>query len=331
MKENAREIFFAILLLTTSLALGEGLLRLIGLRPHTLKVPAIISQPAQALIPHPDLGLSLNPGNYQVQINQHLQYQCTHLLDSTRSTGSTMTGEKKVFLLGCSFTYGMGVSDSLTFPYLLQKEFPNWQILNYGVPAYGSLQSLLQLQKQLESGRQPNLVVLNYASLHDSRNKLSPAQQKYWREALNGVRQLPYIAQVPRGEALDIQYLSVDEMKKRWKWSAHFALLHLLEQVSDHILDGFEDKHLISQKIILKISNLCRANHIPFFVTGISNDAVTEQMLTFCGEHQIPTLYFGVDMADKKYNLSPYDSHPNALAHQIYAEKLGDFLKGRSW
>lgn len=334
-------VFFVFLIM--GLFLGEGLLRMLGFLPHEVKVPAIASYPEACLSPHPQLGLALRPGKFQITINDALTYECHHLSDSTRATRKTRSPRtdegKKVFFFGCSLTYGMGLPDSLTFPFLIQKQFPQWKIDNFAVPAYGTLQSYLQLKQQLRSGNRPDLVILNYTSFHDGRNKLSIAQQKYWSETFlsdsssvnySDLARFPYIPKVPQ-ERLKIEYLSVKAMKTRWNWSHYSSLIKMLEIVFDNILDGFEDKQAISQKIILEFLATCRENKIPLIITGIANDPGTQKMLAFCQQQQIPNLGFDHDLLDKKYNLYPHDSHPNAQAHQLFAQKLLHFLRAGAW
>ena len=340
MTSNSAKITLLLLSLFFGFLLGEGVLRVLGIGPHEVTIPQIVSTPSACLNPHPQLGLSLNPGKFQITINEALNYPCHHLEDSTRSTRSTdfslSEAPKPVFFFGCSLTYGMGLPDSLTFPFLVQKNFPDWDITNFAVPAYGTLQSYLQLKTQLKKGNIPALVVLNYTALHDSRNKLSIVQQKYWKEALAAdsakdanfyaLARFPYVAKASN-EKLNIQYLSIEEMKSRWTWSHHSALIKIIEIVFDNILDGFEDKQQISQKIILDFLATCRLNEIPVIITGISKDQDTQDMLAFCESKAIPNLSFDHDLLDKAYSLHPHDSHPNAVANQIFAQKLISFLE----
>ncbi len=340
MTSYSSKILLLLFTVFFSFLLGEGLLRLLGIGPHEVKIPKIVSRPSASLSPHSELGLSLNPGKFQLTINEELNYSCHHLKDSTRNTrkaGFTPSEKaKNVFFFGCSLTYGMGLSDSLTFPFLVQEAFPHWAITNFAVPAYGTLQSYLQLKSQLKKGNLPELIILNYTALHDSRNKLSIVQQKYWKEALmaNQAKDInfysqarfPYIAEVSE-EDLKIQYLSIEEMKSRWQWSHHSALIKTIEIVFDNILDGLEDKQQISQKIILDFLATCRQNEIPLIITGISKDQDTQDMLDFCEKLAIPNLSFDHDLLDKTYSLHPHDSHPNALANQIFAQKLIPFLE----
>ena len=66
------------------------------------------------------MGLSLNPGKFNVTINKKQKYNVTHTSDSLRTTGSNSDIAKiNIQLHGCSFTYGMGVNDEETYPFIL--------------------------------------------------------------------------------------------------------------------------------------------------------------------------------------------------------------------
>ncbi len=323
-----------------SLAMLEGLLRLVGKEPYHATETVIESQPDWSLCPHSTLGIGLQPGTFEVSINGGLQYTCTHQKDSTRRTqlpsDSTANDRKKLALFGCSFTYGMGLNDSATFAYQMQQALPDWRVYNYGVPAYGTVQSLLQFQQQIATGEAPALVLLNYSALHNARNKLSPAQQKYWSEALQKVyaqnddffatANFPYLRRWQQ-PTLDIQHLNIQEMQKRWNWSYHSAAAYAFEVVIDHIWDGFCPKHKVSEKIILSFAALCRAQQIPFVLTGITNDPATLAMLDICQSQGIATLDLGVDIRHPDFNLQPYDSHPNERANRQYAQQIVAYLQ----
>ncbi len=56
---------------------------------------------------------------------------------------------KQVALLGCSFTFGLGVSDSETYPWLLNEMGADVSFDNYGVRGYGAYQCLLTMKRIL--------------------------------------------------------------------------------------------------------------------------------------------------------------------------------------
>ncbi len=324
------------------LALMELLLRCFGQQAFESQAPRIESRPQAVLCPHPELGLALRPGQFEVTINEGLVYHCRHLSDSSRycGSGSIQANRPEIALYGCSLTYGMGVEDSLTFAYGLQKALPEWWVHNYGVPAYGTIQSYLQLKRHLAAGRRPGVVVLHYTALHDARNKLSPVQQKYWREAFGKAEarggeswqqaRFPYLPRATPGP-INPQFLSLAEMPRRWSLSQFSATSQILEVLLDHIYDGFYPKQRVSKQIILAFAELCRQQQIPFLLVGMTSDEPTQILIDQIKQTNLATLDMDLDLTDPRYNLLPHDSHPNPQAHQQYAQKLLAELLARNW
>src|SRR5262249_10125369 len=66
-------------------------------------------------------------------------------------------------VFGCSFTYGWLVNDAETYPYLLQAALPEYRIVNFAVPGYGNVQSLLQFKRALAThANKPALALFTY-------------------------------------------------------------------------------------------------------------------------------------------------------------------------
>lgn len=61
---------------------------------------------------------------------------------------------RKVLMLGCSFTYGMGLRDRETLAWLLNENFPDVQFDNYGVRRWGAYQCLMLTRYLLEERRE---------------------------------------------------------------------------------------------------------------------------------------------------------------------------------
>jgi hypothetical protein len=81
------------------------------------------------------------------------------------------SGKTRIVLIGDSFTFGEIVSDDETFAALLQRDFPNTEILNLGIHGWGHDQMLIHLR---ETGLRyhPDIVILGYIAEDQSRNML---------------------------------------------------------------------------------------------------------------------------------------------------------------
>ena len=66
---------------------------------------------------------------------------------------------KTINFFGGSFTFGYGLNDNETMPYLLQKYFNDWKINNYGINGYGVHQMLAQIQRNPEIIADINILI----------------------------------------------------------------------------------------------------------------------------------------------------------------------------
>ncbi len=83
---------------------------------------------------------------------------------------------RRVLLIGGSYTQGWAVSDSETFGWRLQSEFPDREFVNLGTAGYGTYQSLLQLERYLaHSDVMPETVIYGFIDIHAERNVADPA------------------------------------------------------------------------------------------------------------------------------------------------------------
>lgn len=313
----------------------EAALWMFGYRPYRQVEYSIESFPANCLIPHSSLGFALNPGAYQVTINKGLRYSVTHGEDSLRITTNrpqSDTFSDSVYFLGCSFTYGMGVSDSLTFPFLVNQYLPNTFVKNLGVPGYGTVQACLQLQQLIEKAEKPGTVILNYADFHDARNSLTPAYRRdlymgYQRsdssvQSLMQESRIPYLSQ----EDGVVEFCKWGNLYQNWKYRETFACVNFIQDLRDQSQSRAIDAGANTIRIFSMIKTLCDEAHIRLVVTGITHSEQTKKMLEILGKAGIKTLDISVDLSAKEYTHAPYDDHPNALAHKMYAKKIADYL-----
>ncbi len=102
-------------------------------------------------------------------LNGAYVFTATNLANTLRITHPLATypapdAKKEIWIFGDSVTYGWSVNDEETFPWLLQEKFPDYEVVNFGVQGYSTLNSLIQLREALQNGKKPKLVILSYAS-----------------------------------------------------------------------------------------------------------------------------------------------------------------------
>lgn len=330
-------LIYVLYILVLIFPCTELALRILGYEPYRQVEFHIEARPNNCIIADSSMGFALHPGHFDVTINEGLNYSVTHTNDSQRisSYDSVLNNlTDSIYFFGCSYTYGMGVDDSLTYPFLVQQTHTNSLVQNFGVPGYGTIQSYLQLEQLIATNNHPTVAVINYAHFHDDRNALTPA---YRRDLYLGYQQshqsvgdimqaahLPFIQK--QGDFHQIASCSWQNIYDNWSYRTTFSLVNLLQDIRDHQQAKNINSKAATLYIFKQIQDLCQQHQIRLIVTGITSSTKTQGLLQELSEQGIETLDISVDLSLGKYNNAPYDDHPNSLAHAIYAERLTTYL-----
>ncbi|MBI1748024.1 MAG: SGNH/GDSL hydrolase family protein [Acidobacteria bacterium] len=282
---------------------------------------------------HPTLGYTHIPGEFTVTLpgpaKAKLSFHVTHLDSTLRITHSLETytasqPKPEIWILGCSLTHGWSLNDEETYPWLVQMQFPDYEVVNFGVSGYGTIHSLIEVQEALQIREKPKLVILAYSSRHDIRNaftrrrrksvapwnKLGPLVQPYGRLDKNGKLQV-HMADVIYQEAPFMRYS---------------AFIHFLEDTYNNKEDAYLHVHDISKAIIRELNTLCKTNDVKLVLAGIEAIEETMEMLDFAQQEGILSTNISVDLSLPGYTNAPFDPHPSAMADREMARKLIEFL-----
>ncbi|MCP4441370.1 MAG: hypothetical protein GY810_20885 [Aureispira sp.] len=313
----------------------ELVLRLLQYAPFQYHPYSVVAEPTPCLVADSIYGFALSNGKHQVRINDSLIYNCTHTLDSARITSLSPTINKElttVHIHGCSFTFGMGVNDEDSYPFLLQSLLDTIvTISNQAVPGHGTIQSLLKLREQEKQGTLPNLVVLNYASFHDERNVLSStyrqslalgfANNENKKEAYKACK-FPYVELNEDKKDFQVNYCAWADLYQNWILRTYSSTVNFLQTSLERNAYPEEDNQLATKLIIKEIQEICLRNETQFLLVGILTNDKTTEMVSYFQKLGIQTLMMDIDLTDEHYNNMPYDSHPNRLAHKLFAQKV---------
>lgn len=336
-----RKILFALITVTftvISIALvSEIVMRWSGFRPWTSPPLFIATDPPGPYFRlHPTRGFAHVPGQSRFTLAGDYTFKVTHRDDGLRITHPLTTpisvDKKQIWIFGCSFTHGFGVSDEGTYPWILQSRLPDYEVVNFGTDGYGDVQSLVQLRETLKNGKKPAIVVVAYTFFHDMRN----AMTRSWRKNLLSDNRLGQIS-CPYGKLGPDGNLVIDYERLRYPGEfllRHSALLNYLDERLNSYLDvkydltpaGPSMAHEVSKAVLLEFWNECKANGIPFILAGISQDPRTANMLDFFKNKGAPTVDISVDRRIIRNTNYPIDLHPSVIANTQSAQKLEAFL-----
>lgn len=308
----------------------ELALRILGWGIFYVDDYSIKTEPKNAFTGHSELGIQLNPGKYNITLNDSIRFIATHAADNYRVVpGSAHPENPSMLMLGCSFTYGYGVNDDENFPALLQKQFPDQSIKNMGVVGYGSVQSLMQLKEAVKKDSL-KVVILNFSSFHFMRNGLSQTYRSnlkvgYERsslevESLMQESRFPYVTSCE----LDIEYQAWESMYSNWYGRDWSAIVNWRQLANDRRKDTAIDEIRIAACLIREMEAICIANDIEFGVVSLDMTAETERLWQLLMGAK--WMKAGFDFSNKGLTNLPYDSHPSAKGHEYLAEKMKPFL-----
>jgi hypothetical protein len=331
-----KSIFIIIIILLSStillMVVGETFVRLKGVQPwRKFDMPIKVDPGGKFFSRHPTLGYSHIPGKFTVTLQDGYLFKVTHLPNTLRithplSTYTEFNQKEEIWIFGCSFTHGWSLNDQETFPWLLQDRFPQYEVINFGVSGYGPLHSLIQLREALTMGRIPKIIVVTYASFHDSRNVFL----RSWRKAIVPFNKLgplvqPY-ARINSNSKLSF-HLAENIDYRELPLMRHSALIHFMEIIYNRFEEQIYNSHDVSKAIILEIANIAKQHNISLFLAGMIDDKNTRDMLLFAYKKGIIYIDIAVDLTIKENTNLPHDGHPSAIANNKYTDKLELILR----
>ncbi|MGD2087521.1 MAG: SGNH/GDSL hydrolase family protein [Candidatus Aminicenantes bacterium] len=312
---------------------GEIYVRSKGSKPFTkAKLDIQVEPGGKYFQKDTELGYTHLPGKFKITLKKKFTFTTTHRKDTLRIThpveqDTDFAHKEKIWILGCSITHGWCLNDNETYPWLLQEKIPQYEIINFGVSGYGTIHSLIQLKKALKTMPKPKLVILTYASCHDTRNTFSPVRRRIvstWN--FLGPLSQPYAFLDKQGK---LQLHRADKVVySPWPLARVSALINYLE-IKHIVWESGKIPHFqISKALLKRICKICKKEGITMIVAGIKeNQKKMRRMLKFCERRKIPHVDISVDLSKKEHNYLPIDAHPSALANRKFAKKLFLFLK----
>lgn len=308
---------------------GEITARCLGHRPWKETIHTITVSPEGRFYQDDSLlGYRGKPGTFELVLNDSARFTITHDADGWRTTGSdTTTGLPEIWLLGCSFTHGYGVSDGEDYAAQLQRKLPAYRIRNYGMDGYGTLHNWLLLKDLLGKGKKPFAVVLGYGAFHDQRNTAN----RYWHKALHGQRiadnlQYPFI-RLDKNDSLQVQYGKIGYHPLPLQ--RYLAMVSLIEERWNHSEDqGLRSKY-VTEVLIQRIADLSHGAGAHFVLAGVYRHPETGSMLTTFKLDRMHTVDISQDLDQTDLRILPGNGHPNAKAHSLMADALYQFLMAK--
>ncbi len=268
---------------------------------------------------------------YKAKVNWHLRWQPSkesRVLNFSTDTlsrriiptnDSLKSGINKYALfLGCSYTYGDGVSDDETMPYFFEQKAQHYLAQNYGFMGYSLLQSLAifqhrNLRKEI---KEPEGFAV-YTYINDQIDRVIPASR--WIELMKGrFPNLIHQSMTTDGIFLKKHHVLYDFT--HWVGNTNIAQYFRIGYPKNH-----NDTHY---QLVVDVLKKTKAEYKSQF----KNDNF--YIIIFPGSHLEPTMKTMFDRSGIKYfdysklldlekNYLPFDSaHPKGEVYKLVMDKF---------
>ena len=237
------------------------------------------------------------------------------------------TGSTVAEFVGGSFIQGHGLSDNETIPWKVQKLLPLLDIRNYGVGAYGTIQTLLNmkllLKKRILNKRH---IIYAFCEFHELRNVLDPSNlsaiSKY---SPSGNIKVPYASLDSSGNL----QMHKPEGYPMFYGRETFSLVKLLEDFYMYASSWHrrKDARRVTELLLLEMQKETKEANADFSVLMLDlSDTARASYLKFMKEHNINV----IDCVDRRYDnkdmRQEHDPHPNEKMTELWSKCIASKL-----
>ena len=288
-------------------------------RIHYFKPSPPATRPSTALSP-PPIGIFDETKGWDARPNlsHYFPGGGGRIFISTNSKGlrgvkeypySKSRGEKRIALVGDSFTFGVEGDDNEIFSYFLDEMMPGIDVLNLGVGGYGHGQILLKLKEEALKYN-PDAVVLFFVRQNMHRNILTFRDYAKPR----------YVLRDNKLMLTNVPVLTGEELKRREGFNIYVVDLFKILAYLRRERMGLVEKEEISltRALIREMEESCKDIGARFILIGFMDEkslieglAGKDSTLLFVDKSGIPETAF--------------ESHWKALGHKLVAKNI---LKG---
>jgi len=318
-------VAYIVVILGTTELLARFLFDFVPFPPLEIRDTKIV--PAGPIFePDPVLGFALKPGCFTITLDGKLRFEAIHNQQRLRDQPVKSPGLPEIWIFGCSFTYGWGTDAEYAYPNILDSRISDVKVVNFGVPAYGTTQSLLQFREALKTRKPPALVVLGYASFHDQRN----TGERAWLRALcSHTMMLGYslpVARISEEEGLIYEYEQIEY--KPTPGAAVSSFCGGIEMMRIY----YDIKSLESQRVtgmlLNEFAGEAKTAGAKFLVAGVDDSENTRWALKEIAKSGMEVADISEGMLQETGALLLDGKHPSGIGHRFLADKIEAILTG---
>jgi len=258
--------------------------------------------------PHPIYGEIPRPGHYLVEIevpdaSGSYRFVMDVDQDGYRTTSpdpQVHAGQPEVWIFGCSFTWGFPLDNADSYPWRVQSALPEVRVRNYGMQGVGNVHALRQLRELLEDAPRapPRVAVFGYCSFHRERNVGGSARD------------------VAPGEAAGATAAHLLD------WRQVLGERALEQPLPAGLPRPADQATAVTIGVMRELAALCSRHGIRPLLAVQYLVAPFDPVVEAARAFGMEVVDMQVDFRLPAFNVMPFDNHPNAEAHALYADKL---------
>lgn len=309
----------------------ELALWVLGFRPYRYIPFKVDATPENAILGDSLLGFKLNPGTFEITLQDSLVFKTTHTVTGQRHVphSNELNPKGQIHFYGCSYTYGYGVDDHESFPAIIQETFPKQTVFNHAVMGYGTGQSVIQVQntEEIEAN---DLVLLCFSDAHFKRNVLSNAYRLHLKIGFeNSAKKLKEVmtnARFPYRTTCQekFKYESWENIYEHWPLREYSPGINFVQSQFERIVDNRLDEVAITACLIEEMAAAVGEKEATFLVVCLDSSEETKRLQDIS---KVPYwLNVNFDFADTTLTNHPYDQHANVIGNKTIATKLIPFV-----
>ncbi len=268
----------------------------------------------------PLLGWRNKPGQYRLGAESSPDYSINITVhdNGARATSQKYIQNPEIEIVGCSYTFGYGLSDNQTLPWMLE-ESTGKTVGNFGVSAFGTLQSYLMLKKNFEIKKlTPKRVLYLFADFHAPRNILNPGNfYSFARTTMVGNPIVPY---AELGEDNQVIYHNAQNILT-FPLREHLATAALLQKfwLQFKFQRRVPSMHIVTQKIISDMNTLSLKHKAKFAVVGIRTMGLDMNSYSqFFNDNNIEFIDCSTSLSEEPSMTIGFDTHPNEKMYSYW-------------
>lgn len=263
-------------------------------------------------------------------IGQQLLYDVSYTINDSglriSSTSEPLHNHQCVLFFGGSYTFGEGVEDYETMPYIVQK-LSKYQVYNFGFHGYGPHQMLSAIQHGMVEdiiNCQPRVVIYQATCGHVARSAgFSPWDKHGPKYILQSKNSISYVGPFDNGRINKIIRIVKQLLTKSFVYKKYFIKKASINENDVKLFIEIVD---FSQNL-LKEQYPGVEFHLIYWdnTDNKFNKMVIEGLKSKnVNLHFISQILPDYSINKSRYVISSYDAHPNYVAHQHIAQYVVD-------